>query len=164
MKENLSVDYLKERINYNQDVGSFTWSENSDVRFALKTAGYVNDKGYLVVSVHGTRYYAHRLAWAITHGYFPKFMIDHIDGNKLNNKISNLREVTASQNQWNQIKPNSRSKTGYLGVSIDLASQKYVASIRKNKKKIHIGRFECAIDAHNAYLKMKREIHDTCTI
>ena len=79
-------------------------------------AEYPHSAGYLAVSINGRTTMAHRVIWMYHHGYLPK-MIDHIDGNKLNNDIKNLRIANASQNQHNR-RINKDNKTGVKGMCI----------------------------------------------
>ncbi len=105
-------------------------------------------EGYRQVYVDGVPYLAHRLAWKMTHGSDPVGQIDHIDGNRSNNRIANLRDVTPRENNRNRHVCNSN--TGYRGVSYCKAKRRYLADIGLNGHVIHIGRFielSCAVKA-----------------
>lgn len=93
----------------------------------------------------------HRLAWYLYYGDLPINSIDHIDGNKSNNRIDNLRDVTNQQNHWNR----TTAKGYYLHKSVN----KFCATITINKKNKHLGCFNTEQDAHNAYLKAKETYH-----
>ena len=98
-------------------------------------------------------------------GKFPEEYADHINGIKDDNRWINLRSVTKSENSQNQRKSQSDNKSsGLLGVSWCKAEGKWETSINVNKKKYYIGAFHCKHEAHEAYLKKKRELHSTCTI
>ena len=93
---------------------------------------------------------AHRLAWFFVYGEWPQKQIDHINGNKSDNRISNLRLATASQNLSN--KGITKSNTsGYKGVSFNRTKKKWMASIKVNKKSINLGYFLTPEEASEAY-------------
>ena len=103
-------------------------------------AGVLNKRGYIYIGIDGQRPQAHRLAWLYVHGEFPKNVIDHIDGNGSNNAISNLRDVTRSENQRN-LKTRCESKSGFTGVSWCSARKKWAVRITNNGKYIMLGRY-----------------------
>jgi len=88
----------------------------------------------------------------------PKIQIDHIDNNPLNNQRSNLRECTNQQNSFNKSK-NKNNKSGFKGVYFDKYANKYKAQIQINNKVKHLGRFDTAEEAHEAYKKSALEYH-----
>jgi len=114
-----------------------------------------NRFGYVVCSfkINYQRYsmYGHRLAWFLHYGELPKKQIDHIDGNKINNKILNLRDVSGQENSFNFTKAK--------GYSWDKKNKKFHASIKVNYKGKHLGRFNTQEEARNAYLKAKEKYH-----
>ena len=126
-------------------------------------AGTVNNKGYRSIRIDGKDYLAHRLIWLMVHGKSPADMLDHINGIKLDNRVSNLREATSQQNQQNQTKPQVNSKTGFLGVSLHKRGRFY-ARISINGKQKNLGLFNTPEQAHDAYLTAKRQHHEFCTI
>jgi hypothetical protein len=93
----------------------------------------------------------HRLAWYLHYGILPNNSIDHIDGNRSNNKIDNLRDVTTQQNQWN--------RTTAKGYHWDKSINKFKTQIRINGRKTTIGYFHTEQEARNAYLKAKETYH-----
>ena len=101
--------------------------------------GTITPSGYRSIVINGKRYYEHRIVFFIHHGFFPK-EVDHIDGNKLNNNISNLRQATRSQNVCNQ-KLTTRNKSGVKGVAWNKCSKKWFAQCQVNKKRYTIGLF-----------------------
>ena len=115
--------------------------------------------GYVVVFFNGKIYKAHRLIWAIVHGELPKGHIDHINGNRSDNRIQNLRVVTQQQNSHNQQNINKRNKSGFRGVCWNRKSSKWQASISVNSKTIYIGVFSTPENAHLAYLDAKKVYH-----
>jgi hypothetical protein len=92
---------LKELVNYDKDTGIFTWKKRTSNRIKVgDIVGNFHKSGYIEMRVGGTRCLAHRFAFLYVHGYIPK-LIDHIDRNKKNNTIDNLREATYGQNTLN---------------------------------------------------------------
>jgi len=110
---------------------------------------------------------AHRMAWLYVYGVEPEkgLHIDHINGIKIDNRIDNLRVVTVSGNVQNQRKARvDNTHSGLLGSHWDKKSGKYNAVINVNKVRIFLGAFADPMEAHQAYLTAKRELHATCTI
>ncbi len=100
---------------------------------------------------------AHRLCWVIFHGAWPSYDIDHIDLEKTNNAISNLREASRSQNCAN--KPmQSNNKSGVKGVHFCNRQKQWVASLTVGRKRKFIGYFDRKEDAGAAYAKRAKEI------
>lgn len=153
----ITATRLRELLNYNPETGEFTRrvSTTNSVRVG-DIAGSVHHTGYLRIRVDGHQYLAHRLAWLYTHGEWPKNEIDHIDGNKTNNRIANIRDVTPSVNQQNQRK--ARSGTGFLGVT--LSQGRFRALIGVAGKQHYLGNYDTPELAHAAYLNAKRRFHE----
>ena len=94
---------LQEILDYDQETGIFTWKINQcGARKKGQIAGTKNKNGYIVIR-HKKLYYAHRLAWLYVHGIFPDSVIDHINRNKSDNRINNLRSVSHADNMYNRI-------------------------------------------------------------
>lgn len=104
-------------------------------------AGTVRYDGYTYIRFQGKPQAAHRLAWLFMYGSWPKSRLDHINGDKSDNRIANLRLVTQSQNQLNR-KRCSRNSTGIKGVAVHSASGKYQVTLTVDGKKKHFGLFE----------------------
>jgi hypothetical protein len=120
------------------------------------------DDGYGEFRLNDHMRRAHRVAWFLTYGYMPK-TIDHINGNGLDNRLCNLREVTSQQNCHNQRTPPKHNTTGFMGVSYYKAGKKYSAHINLDGKKRHLGYFNDPEIAYQAYLVAKRKLHSTCS-
>ena len=108
-------------------------------------------------------YRMHRIIWMFFNGTFPIGAIDHIDRNKTNNKIENLREVTVSENQQNQFLPKVNNRSGFIGVRPGYKG-KFLAEITLDGKKIHLGCFDSAIEASKEYMKAKKEFHPSAFV
>lgn len=154
----INQEILKSKLTYFPNDGVFKWNNNF-----YKNVGYLA-RGYIGIKINGKKYMAHRLAWLYMYGEFPKLHIDHINGNRLDNRISNLRLATNSQNMQNQKKGRKDNKTGFLGVYFCNHRKKYIAKIVINHKRIELGKFDNKEDAGEAYLKAKRLLHSHCTI
>lgn len=164
MKE-INLDRLKDVLFYEEETGLFRRLKDSGSRTkAGDIAGGLDRNGHVRIYVDGQIYAAHRLAWLYMYGSMPCGVIDHMDGNRSNNAISNLRDVSMSVNQQNQRKPHSRGTTGFLGVTFNKRRGKFMAQIGTKTKHIYLGLYETAEEASEAYLKAKRSIHEGCLI
>ena len=154
-----------DRLNYDTETGVFTWvaSQSNRVKVGM-VAGCDDGHGYFVIRYNGKPYRAHHIAWFLTYGVWPDGDIDHINGNRSDNRIANLRDVSHSVNLQNQRKPQSKNSSGFLGVSRNKAEGKWKATIQTNGKQKHLGYFDDPTIAHNAYLTAKRNMHEGCTI
>ena len=151
---------LKELLHYNPDTGQFTWRHDCGLpRVAGKFAGYVNDQGYVVVKTSGQGHGAHRLAWLYTRGCWPSHYIDHIDGCRSDNRMTNLREATHGQNISNSPRP-SHNTSGFKGVSkLDRRAPSWRATIIHNKRQVYLGTFDTPEKAHKAYCTAADKYH-----
>lgn len=153
------------KLSYDADTGLFTWHNPGNPRFKGQIAGnLIKGKGYVYIGLGGAYFMAHRLAWVVTYKKWPSGEIDHINGIRHDNRLSNLRDVTRSENMCNQRTAQARNKAGLLGVCHNKNKDRWEARIGLNGKYKVIGLFRTPAEAHEAYLKAKREIHSTCTI
>lgn len=120
-----------------------------DKRGNIVPCNAVNSQGYKQLRVGDKCYLQHRVVWFMHHGYWPE-VIDHIDKNKLNNRIENLRECTQRQNSLNQ-SGSRRSTSKYKGVSWDKVNKKWLAQIMVHRRGKKLGRFVDELDAARAY-------------
>ena len=112
---NIDSTLLNEILDYDPKTGEFVWKVRVNSKVPKGSiAGADHNKGYVHITIKGKKYLAHRLAWFSINKYWPTY-IDHINGNRKDNRIENLREVTCSENLHNQRKP--RGANPYLGVS-----------------------------------------------
>lgn len=153
-----------EHLHYDGASGVFTWKKSPTPRIpAGSVAGSISDKSYLVIVCMGRLLQAHRIAWLLTHGKWPLGDIDHINGNRTDNRIANLRDVTRSVNQQNLKGARRDNTTGHLGVK-RARNGRFEARINLHGRYVHIGTFPTAAEAHAAYLTTKRNHHEGCTI
>lgn len=146
-----NLKHLKEILIYDKDSGIFYWKNPKARRVNHgDVAGATNPKGYVMIGVDGEKYRAHRLAWYMTTGFSPKDQIDHKNQNKSDNRFSNLRQASGSQNSGNT-NARANSETGVKGVSPYRG--KYRACIKIKGKTKHLGLFLTVSDAENAYKK-----------
>ena len=117
--------------------GALTWKQG---RKKGRVAGSLKPTGYTVIEINNKNIMAHRLVWMMYNGSFEGF-IDHIDGNRSNNRIENLRLATVLQNNWNR-KTSKNNKTGVKGVHQLKANDKYQARICVGNKRLVLGTFD----------------------
>jgi len=118
-------------------------------------AGCLNN-GYTLISINKTYIHAHRAIFLMHHGFLPE-IVDHIDGNRSNNQLNNLRAATKAQNAWNS-KLHKHNTSGVRGVSWNKQTKKWRAAINVNGKALHLGRFNDIKEAENA-VKLARETY-----
>lgn len=142
----LQCGELKEMLDYNPNTGIFTWKNCLKKPYKNgKEAGGIGLQGYYFVRIKGVLYRRARLAWFYTYGYWPN-EIDHIDRNRKNDAISNLRNANSSQNKANRI-----AKEREFGRGVYLHHNKYVATISFNGQRIHLGLYDTEAEAIAAY-------------
>lgn len=117
-------------------------------------------QGYARVKVGGRMLRAHRVIYAIIHGEMPAGQIDHINGNRVDNRIENLRDVSHSENQHNHKTPENNT-SGFTGVGWHAPLQKWVSRIKVNNRTLHLGYFENLEDAVKARKMAKIKYHPT---
>lgn len=152
----LTCDRLKEFLSYDAATGNFTrLVRTANATWVGATAGYVNKAGYVYVSLLGSRYLAHRLAWLYAHGSWPAGNLDHADGNPGNNRLANLRECSQSQNIGNS-KAKAGNRSGFKGVSFHSPRSKWRARITVAGKETLLGYFDSPEEAHDVYCTAAR--------
>ena len=180
-KADLTAQRLRELLHYDPETGVFTWlvrpaesffgpraSAIWHTRYCGKRAGCVNKViGYATICILDKAYYAHRLAWLYASGTEPIGEIDHINGEKADNRLGNLRDVSPQTNKQNMRSPPNKvamTSIGVYYVKRDNLKRPYSASIALNGRHHHLGYFATNEEAHAAYLKAKRVMHVGCTI
>jgi hypothetical protein len=155
----ITQETLKQKLEYNAVTGNFVWmvvGKNGSAFYGAP-AGTVGKRGYLSVKIEGINYKCHRLAWLYTYGTLP-LGIDHIDGDKLNNRIDNLRECTQSTNTMNRAR-GSNNTSGFKGVSWYPSRSKWLARCSAHGKRKHIGFYDTAEEANTAYMDYAKKVH-----
>ena len=156
---NLTLDRLKKVLSYDHTTGVFHWRVSTSNRVkAGRMAGRDNGVGYLRLMLDRRLYYTHRLAWMYVHGTMPEVEIDHINGNRSDNRISNLRLAQHRENGQNQVLRKTNT-SGKHGVSWSKPHNKWAAYIMKDGRKRHLGLFDSLEDAGDAYLAGKARLH-----
>jgi hypothetical protein len=165
VEHNLTPKILRETLDYDAVTGNLTYRALGPLkRRAGRIAGSIDQQGYRRIFIAGKLRAAHRLVWLHAYGDWPRGDIDHIDGDRHNNRLCNLRDVSRAVNIQNQWRAKATNRTGFLGCSLHEKSGKFRASIRINGRLKHLGIFESAESAHEAYRAAKREFHPGCTI
>jgi len=158
----LTVERLREVLSYDPETGVFTWLKTLAWRApAGPIAGVIGGhtrRPYLCIGIDRKRYHAGPLAWFYVHGEWPKGLIDHCDGDPLNNRLANLREASDSQNQGNR-RLNKNSTSGFKGVYFDKSSGRWAANILKDRQKFWLGCHDTPEQAHAAYCEAAQRIH-----
>ena len=150
----LSCERVRELFSYDPMSGVLTWNVRTSNRVRIgDKAGVIGHHGYVLVRADGVLHRAHRLCWLHYHGWLPSIDIDHIDGDRVNNAISNLRVATRSQNNANS-KVRRDNRLGVKGVSYDKDRGMFSASVCG----VSLGRFDSIEAAKQAYdNEMKRQ-------
>lgn len=166
----LTHDYLHECLSYNSETGLFYWKVRPihhfkdervfklwNTKYSLKKTGSLNrTTGYLGIVIGGKNITLHRAAFIMSYGYSPIY-VDHINGNKTDNRIINLREATASQNNMNKgLQCNNSS--GSKGVD-RISNGRWRARIHIGRKEIHLGYFPEKEDAIKAFVEAEKKYH-----
>lgn len=163
----LTIERLRSVLNYDQETGVFVWRPRSvekwpdrtwNTRFAGLRAGTRIKDGRLSIRVDGVRYLASRLAWLYVTGSWPASEVDHRDCVKSNDRWSNLRLATTSQNGANTHK-RSNNTSGHKGVTWARRRNKWQAQIAVRGQYLYLGQFDSAEDAANAYATAASKHH-----
>lgn len=159
-KELPEIEVISRLLDYNSDTGLMTWRERGaedfscevvtegvvsawNARFAGSVAGTHDNRGYIRVTIDTRRYLAHRLAWKLVNGAEPEF-IDHINGDRTDNRIENLRPVSRTQNNRNRANQHN-NKSGVPGVR--LRGGHWVAEIKVAGSIRYLGQFDSINEA-----------------
>ncbi|HEJ8008058.1 TPA: HNH endonuclease [Serratia marcescens] len=155
----LSLETIKELLNYNPATGEFTWLRNrSSKAVAGQIAGSICKDGYRHIKINGMTYKAHRLAWFYCYGTWPEGEIDHRFRNRDDNREQSIRQASASENSINRGMRRDNS-SGFKGVSWNRKSKKWSAEITANGNRMFLGFFMTPELAAEAYNKAAEQHH-----
>ncbi len=163
-RKELPIEFIKAILNYNPSTGIFRWKKRSDIspkadHKANKIAGSIDKDGYICIQINKKRYGAHRLAWVIMTGTWPKHDIDHREPPRTDNRWNNLREATRRQNLRNMRKrPNNKS--GFKWVSWCKIMKAWKAQIRNDKTNLYLGCYKTPEEAHAVACEAAQRLHE----
>ena len=173
MKAKPSLEYVQQALSYDKETGEFRWLERPlshfasvracnafNARYARTVAG-AESNGYVCIKVATVLCKAHHLAWLLVTGEWPADEMDHIDHDGTNNRWSNLRLADRTLNCRHHTTAYRTNKAGLLGV-VNRPRGRFQASICVGGKKVTIGSFGTAEQAHAAYVDAKRRLHSEC--
>ena len=147
----ITVDLVRKLYVYDPDTDNVRRRIGRGTRWHKgELVGTLGLNGYRYISINRKMYLAHRIVWLLHYGRWPVSDVDHINGNRDDNRIVNLREATRSENNINSIIP-SNNTSGHKGCYYDKRRDCWYAEIWVNKKKVYLGRFESAQSAGDAY-------------
>lgn len=165
-------NFIRELVDFDPNTGDLTWKKRREdlfkttasarswnTRYAGRPA-FTNeiDGKYLKSSIFNRYYLAHRVAWVVFYGSWPEGEIDHVNGNPSDNRISNLRIATSSENKANVACRRGHGSV-YKGVSFDKKKGMWQARIGYKQERKHLGHFHNEIDARDAYNKASKDMH-----
>ena len=151
----------RELFDYDPESGDLRWKTRAArcVTVGAK-AGTLKRDGYVQVTVKKKCYQAHRVAWTVVHGIWPGSDIDHMNGDRSDNRLANLRCVTREENMQNQRRAHRSNKSsGILGVHFYARTGRWKATIYVNGKNRFLGYHATADEAATAYARAKEALH-----
>lgn len=156
----LTAERVRELLAYDPITGALTrLTDNKRGAKVGYIAGYIHVSCYRIVMVDRENHAAHRLIWLLQTGTWPTGEIDHMDGEKDNNRFTNLRDVDRQTNMQNEQKVRKNNKSGLMGVHWRKDRSKWVATLKVNGKSFRLGSFTTPEEAAAAYLLAKRKQH-----
>jgi hypothetical protein len=145
----MTIEELKTALLYNPDTGEFVW-KSARPGVVRSIAGYKMKNGYVTICLDQKQYYAHRLAWLYVNGSWPTLMLDHINGDRADNRIANLRLANQTEQNANS-KIRKDNSSGIRGVYFAKDIKRWRAQINVRSKWIHLGSFADFEQAKDAY-------------
>lgn len=159
----LTAQRLRDLLHYDPETGCFTRRIAHYGSPAGARVGSRHNEGYIRLHVDGRSYLCHRLAWLYVTGAWPTHDIDHLNGNRSDNRFANLRGVTRAVNLQNQRLVRSNNKHSSL-LGAFKKRGRWESKIRVDGAYRHLGVFDTPEEAHAAYVAAKRRLHPGCTI
>ncbi len=157
----ITQEQVRKLFKYSEKTGELIRRKTINGRsLAGSSAGHIN-AGYMRTGIDGKHYRNHRIIFLYHHGYLPDY-VDHIDTDKLNNRIENLRKCTAAQNCMNA-KKHLDNTVGVKGIYKHKRSGKFVARFSHNGNRINVGSFKLLHDAKNALTEMRERFNGEFT-
>ena len=152
----MNLGKLKELLRYDDVTGKLYWKSTTSNRVSAGDEAGYESQGYRRVTVLGKRVMAHKLVWFLVTDEWPDFELDHIDLDRSNNKFSNLRKASRSENFFNKTKY-ATNTSGYKGVT--KRKNKWIAQIAANGKHHYLGIFDTVEEAAIAYAEGSKNFH-----
>lgn len=150
---------VRELVGYDPDTGDFWWKVAHGSAHAGREAGTVSKvHGYRYIGIDNRDWRAHRIAWLLSTGALPPGRLDHINGERADNRISNLRLASHSQNLSNRGRQKN-NKSGFKGVSYIKADNLWDARISFGRKQYCLGHYRTPEEAHAAYVAAAVRLH-----
>ena len=165
MHNDLTAQEVRDILDYDRTTGVFTWRVKPGPRSGVNpgdVAGSIDEDGHRRIRIRRRGYFAHRLAWLYVHGEWPDGPLDHRNRRPDDNRLSNLRPASLSDNCHNRSGAQRNNRSGFWGVSRDVRGR-WRAKIKVNGKGRHLGYFPTPEAAAEAYLQAKRFLHPAWT-
>lgn len=156
-QDTMTAELVRQLFTYDAQSGNLIWQKDVPPRAkAGAVAGFNSTDGYRRIGYKGTVYLGHRLVWLYHTGNWPEKFLDHIDGDRTNNRIENLRNASRTENNRN-VSLQKNNKSGYKGVSLMRRDNVWVAQITVDRKNYFLGRFATPEEAYAAYCAAARK-------
>lgn len=162
---NLTAARLRELLHYDPETGVFTRhvATGRHGRHKIGTHPGCESEGHLLIWLDGRLHAAGRLVWLYMTGEWPAFDVDHKDGCGTNNRWKNLRDIPHAHNIQNRTRLNKNNTSGFTGVVWNKRRQRWIVTVKVNRKVTHLGTFGGLLDAAAASLSGRRRLHPGCT-
>ena len=160
----ITSELLRSVVRYEPETGAFYWLVDRGPKHVGDRAGTITQQGYRQLTINTIAARANRMAHLYMTGSHPVGQMDHINGDRQDDRWENLRDVTPSMNMQNRKAAQATNKSGLLGVFFLRRKNKWTARLRRRGVDHYIGHFDTPEQAHAAYLAKKRKVHEGCTI